>query len=142
MDTVVLNALVLAMYPYLIVGALGASIYYGWAAWKLRETKIQLWWLSIGITLSMGSACAENLYWAASRLAPNWPNDRALSFIAIPIMKAVFALGAWMHLYVAVSLNTNPKPSVWFKRSMLLGSLVFLVTYPILTYQIAIHHLA
>lgn len=45
------EAILYAVYPFVLVGAPIAAWLCGWTAWKLRKLPVALWWFLVGITL-------------------------------------------------------------------------------------------
>lgn len=135
-----LNALILAAYPYLIGGAALAATFCGWAAWRLRDRELKLWWLLVAIAIIMAETAVENLWFLLARIADlaegsNW--QHLITTATSPVLlflKLTAALGAWILLYVGLAVNWERYPvGNWVRRMLLLGGGLFVITYPVVT---------
>lgn len=135
-----LNALILAAYPYLIGGAALSALFCGWAAWRLRDRELKLWWLLIAIALVMAETALENLWFLLARIADlrsgaEWQNYVQAAYSPVLLfLKISAAIGAWILLYVGLAVNWERYPvGNWVRRMLVLGGVIFLITYPALT---------
>lgn len=133
----VTNALILAVYPYLIGGALLAAVFCGTAAWRLRDRELKLWWLLVAIAIIMAEVAMENLLFLIARLADGTQGQwealiAAASSPVLLFLKMMAALGAWILLYVGLAVNWERYPvGNWVRRMLFIGSGLFAVSYPL-----------
>lgn len=137
MSQELISALILAAHPFLIGGALFASAFCTWAAWRLRDRQLKLWWLLVAIALISANLVAENSYYLVARSIEMsgrgiFTVTYAASAPAALFFKLVYALGSWVLLYVGLAVNWEKAPvGSWVRRMLLMGSVAFVILYPL-----------
>lgn len=121
------EALVYAVYPFLLVAALSASWLTGQAAWRIRKTQIVSWWLLVATSIVMLMVAVDAGWYALYRLQTDhflylgsWAdrtNPATIPFHAS--MRGAFAISAIIFAVTAYGISQNKRGgSAWVRLAL------------------------
>ena len=94
-------ALLLAIYPVLVIGAAAAALACAVAVWRSRRQQTPLWFVFAGIVITMMTLAVENSVYLALRLV----GDHQAWISSVPWMASIklsHTIGAGFHFWGAV----------------------------------------
>lgn len=120
----------IAAYPFVILGCLisGGICLYATIALRSRANELALWWLFLGITITMFSLSFENAWNVVARLYPDMEDHIYDSWMIASIFKIAHATGAWLHCFGAMAA-LNGFSGAFVRKTFFIGFVSFVAIY-------------
>lgn len=136
------EAIIFAVYPFILVGAPIASGLSGWTAWKLRRIPVALWWFLVAISLLSAAVWVDCAWYTLYRLQSDgliwvgWWADRTNrdTFPIHASIRIFIAIPTWIFILTSLAvLKGKSQVFGWTAKVLRKALTVGVVVYALLT---------